>query len=126
MQLGMIGLGRRDASTVRYLPRDGHACGVHVDGGNSHDRDDMPRGTQLVAPGVRCLDVGTSGGVAGLKRGYCRMIGGEVGVVEHLRPINSSPAPGVEAATQPPGRKAGTGPAAMRYQFGGHAEKPAP
>jgi 6-phosphogluconate dehydrogenase len=82
---------------------------IVIDGGNSHYRDDMRRGTQLQASGIHYLDVGTSGGVAGLERGYCLMIGGESGVVEHLRPIFSSLAPGIEAATRTPGRKAGTG-----------------
>ena len=82
---------------------------IVVDGGNSYYRDDIRRGAQLQAQGIHYLDVGTSGGVAGLERGYCLMIGGEVGVVEHLRPIFSSPAPGIEAATRTPGRKAGTG-----------------
>ena len=82
---------------------------IVIDGGNSYYRDDMRRGTQLQARGIHYLDVGTSGGVAGLERGYCLMIGGEVGVVEHLRPIFSSLAPGIKAATRTPGREAGQG-----------------
>ncbi|MDP3082334.1 MAG: decarboxylating 6-phosphogluconate dehydrogenase [Rubrivivax sp.] len=82
---------------------------VIVDGGNSHYRDGMRRGANLQARGIHYLDVGTSGGVAGLERGYCLMIGGEGDVVERLRPIFSSLAPGIEAATPTPGRKAGTG-----------------
>ena len=82
---------------------------IVVDGGNSHYRDDMRRGAQLQARGIHYLDVGTSGGVAGLERGYCLMIGGEDDVVEHLRPIFSSLAPGIEAATRTPGRNGDTG-----------------
>ncbi len=82
---------------------------IVVDGGNSHYRDGMRRGTQLQDKGIHFLDVGTSGGVAGLERGYCLMVGGEGGVVEHLRPILSSLAPGIEAATRTPGRRNGTG-----------------
>ena len=82
---------------------------IVIDGGNSYYRDDLRRGTQLQARGVHYLDVGTSGGVAGLERGYCLMIGGEGGVIEHLRPILSSLAPGIEAATRTPGRDADTG-----------------
>ena len=78
---------------------------IVVDGGNSHYRDDMRRGTQLQSHGIRYLDVGTSGGVAGLERGYCLMIGGEADVFEHLRPIFSALAPGINAATLTPGRK---------------------
>ncbi len=88
---------------------------IVVDGGNSYYRDDMRRGTQLQTRGIQYLDVGTSGGVAGLERGYCLMIGGEDGVVEHLRPIFSSLAPGIEAATRTPGRKAGTGTAEQGF-----------
>jgi 6-phosphogluconate dehydrogenase len=82
---------------------------IVIDGGNSHYRDDIRRGAELQASGIHYLDVGTSGGVAGLNRGYCLMIGGEAGIVEHLRPIFSTLAPGVAAATRTPGRKAGTG-----------------
>ncbi len=82
---------------------------IVIDGGNSHYRDDLRRGTQMQARGIHYLDVGTSGGVAGLERGYCLMIGGEVGVFEHLRPIFSALAPGVAAATRTPGRKGDTG-----------------
>ncbi len=82
---------------------------IVIDGGNSYYRDDLRRGTQLQARGIHYLDVGTSGGVAGLERGYCLMIGGEVGVVERLRPIFSSLAPGIQAATRTPGRDADAG-----------------
>ena len=82
---------------------------IVVDGGNSHHGDDIRRGSQLQARGIHYLDVGTSGGVAGLERGYCLMIGGEADVFEHLRPIFSSLAPGVHAATLTPGRKGDAG-----------------
>ncbi|NRF71304.1 decarboxylating 6-phosphogluconate dehydrogenase [Aquincola sp. S2] len=82
---------------------------IVIDGGNSHYRDDIRRGTELRARGIHYLDVGTSGGVAGLERGYCLMIGGENDIFEHLRPIFSALAPGVAAATRTPGRKAGAG-----------------
>ena len=82
---------------------------IVIDGGNSYYRDDMRRGTRLQARGIHYLDVGTSGGVAGLERGYCLMIGGEVGVVERLRPIFASLAPGIQAATRTPGRGADAG-----------------
>ena len=82
---------------------------IVIDGGNSYYRDDMRRGAQLRTRGVHYLDIGTSGGVAGLERGYCLMIGGEADVIDHLRPLFSSLAPGVNAATRTPGRKAGVG-----------------
>jgi 6-phosphogluconate dehydrogenase len=82
---------------------------IVIDGGNSFYRDDIRRGTELQARGIHYLDVGTSGGVAGLERGYCLMIGGEADIFEQLRPIFSALAPGVAAATRTPGRKAGAG-----------------
>ena len=81
---------------------------IVIDGGNSYYRDDIRRGIELQARGVHYLDVGTSGGVAGLERGYCLMVGGEAEIFEHLRPIFSALAPGVAAAARTPGRKAGT------------------
>ncbi len=80
---------------------------IVIDGGNSHYPDDIRRGAELRSSGVHYLDVGTSGGVAGLERGYCLMIGGETDIVAHLRPIFSALAPGVAAATRTPGRLAG-------------------
>ena len=82
---------------------------IVVDGGNSYYGDDMRRGAELRAFGIHYLDVGTSGGVAGLERGYCLMIGGVAGAFEHLRPIFSALAPGAAAATRIPGRAGDTG-----------------
>ena len=82
---------------------------IVIDGGNSYYRDDIVRGPELLAYGIRYLDVGTSGGIAGQERGYCLMIGGEPGIVAHLQPIFSALAPGVAAATRTPGRTAGSG-----------------
>jgi 6-phosphogluconate dehydrogenase len=79
---------------------------IVVDGGNSHYHDDIRRGRELTARGLHYVDVGTSGGIAGLERGYCLMIGGESAVVEHLAPLFSSLAPGVDAAPRTPGRAA--------------------
>ena len=82
---------------------------IVVDGGNSYYGDDMRRGAELHALGIHYLDVGTSGGVAGLERGYCLMIGGDAGAFEQLRPIFSALAPGTAAATRTPGRAGDTG-----------------
>jgi len=82
---------------------------IVIDGGNSYFRDDIRRGNELQARDIHYLDVGTSGGVAGLDRGYCLMVGGESDIFEHLRPIFSALAPGVAAASRTPGRKAGAG-----------------
>ena len=71
---------------------------IIIDGGNSYYRDDLIRAKALRAHGIHYVDCGTSGGVFGLDRGYCLMIGGEPSVLRHLDPIFRSIAPGVEAA----------------------------
>jgi 6-phosphogluconate dehydrogenase len=80
---------------------------VIIDGGNSYYIDDIRRARDLAARGLHYVDVGTSGGVFGLERGFCLMIGGEPKVVERLEPIFRTIAPGVEAAARTAGR-AGT------------------
>jgi 6-phosphogluconate dehydrogenase len=77
---------------------------VVIDGGNSYYRDDIDRAERYGAKGVHFVDVGTSGGVFGLERGFCLMIGGDDAVVQHLDPIFSALAPGVETAPRTPGR----------------------
>jgi 6-phosphogluconate dehydrogenase len=76
---------------------------IIIDGGNSSYRDDIDRAQALKPKGIHYVDVGTSGGVFGLERGYCLMIGGEDEVVSHLDPILKSIAPGVGAAERTPG-----------------------
>lgn len=68
---------------------------IIIDGGNTYYKDDVRRGRELAAKGLRYLDVGTSGGVWGLERGYCLMIGGEADAVNHLDPIFKALAPGL-------------------------------
>ena len=75
-----------------------------IDGGNSYYRDDILRAKALNARGIHFLDIGTSGGVFGLERGYCLMIGGEDAAVRRLEPIFQSIAPGAGAAPRTPGR----------------------
>jgi 6-phosphogluconate dehydrogenase len=75
-----------------------------IDGGNSMWLDDIARAERLRPKGLHYIDVGTSGGVFGLERGYCLMIGGEDAAVERLAPIFTSLAPGVESAPRTPGR----------------------
>ena len=81
---------------------------VVIDGGNSYYRDDINRAATLAERGIGFVDVGTSGGVFGLERGFCMMIGGEPKTVKRLDPIFRSLAPGVEAAPRTPGRKGRT------------------
>jgi len=78
-----------------------------IDGGNSYYRDDIARAERLAPTGVHYLDVGTSGGVFGLERGYCLMIGGDSEAVERLDPVFRTLAPGADAAEPTPGRGAG-------------------
>ena len=77
---------------------------IVIDGGNSYYREDIDRAERYAAKGVHFIDVGTSGGVFGLDRGFCLMIGGEGEVVRHLDPIFATLAPGVDAAARTPGR----------------------
>jgi 6-phosphogluconate dehydrogenase len=77
---------------------------ILIDGGNSYYVDDIRRSKELAAKGIHYVDVGTSGGVWGLERGYCMMIGGQPAVVEHLDPIFSTLAPGVGDIPRTPGR----------------------
>ena len=76
---------------------------IIIDGGNSYYRDDIDRAAELQAAGIHYVDCGTSGGVWGLERGYCLMIGGEDGPVEHLDPIWKTIAPGEGSAEPTPG-----------------------
>ena len=91
--------------TVDALAARMQAGDIIIDGGNSYYRDDLARAKALKTRGIHYVDCGTSGGVFGLGRGYCLMIGGEHKVVVHLAPIFKSIAPGVKAAPRTPGRK---------------------
>ena len=92
-----------------------------IDGGNSYYRDDVQRAEALAARGVHYLDVGTSGGVFGLERGYCLMIGGEAEVVARLDPLFRALAPGLEAASRTPGRSGDPPPEELGYLHCGPA-----
>jgi 6-phosphogluconate dehydrogenase len=76
-----------------------------IDGGNSYYHDDIRRAAELKPKGIHYVDCGTSGGVWGLERGYCLMIGGEKDVVQNLDPIFSVLAPGIKAAPRTAGRE---------------------
>ena len=88
---------------------------VIIDGGNSYYIDDIRRAQELRTKGIHYVDVGTSGGVWGLERGYCQMIGGEKDVVAHLDPIFKTLAPGGDAVPPTPGRAVNSGTAAEGY-----------
>jgi 6-phosphogluconate dehydrogenase len=88
---------------------------ILIDGGNSYYVDDIRRAKELVQNHIHYVDVGTSGGVWGLERGYCMMIGGEKSVVNHLDPIFSTLAPGAGDVPRTPGREKFDGTAEQGY-----------
>jgi 6-phosphogluconate dehydrogenase len=88
---------------------------IVIDGGNSYYRDDITRAKTLITRGIHFVDCGTSGGVWGLDRGYCLMIGGETEPVAHLDPIWKSIAPGIGAAEPTPSRSRADGTAPDGY-----------
>jgi 6-phosphogluconate dehydrogenase len=88
---------------------------ILIDGGNSYYIDDIRRSTELAPKGIKYVDVGTSGGVWGLERGYCMMIGGETAQVKHLDPIFATLAPGVGDIARTPGREKVAGTAEQGY-----------
>ncbi len=77
---------------------------IVIDGGNSYYRDDVDRAERLRPKGIHYVDVGTSGGVFGLQRGFCLMIGGEEEIVKHLDPLFATIAPGIDGAPRTPAR----------------------
>jgi 6-phosphogluconate dehydrogenase len=88
---------------------------ILIDGGNSYYIDDIRRAKELASKGIHYIDVGTSGGVWGLERGYCMMIGGEQNVVKHLDPIFATLAPGAGDIPRTHGREKAGGTAEQGY-----------
>jgi 6-phosphogluconate dehydrogenase len=88
---------------------------ILIDGGNSYYVDDLRRAKELAQKGIHYVDVGTSGGVWGLERGYCMMIGGEKAAVAHLDPIFATLAPGIGDISRTPGRAKANGTAEQGY-----------
>jgi 6-phosphogluconate dehydrogenase len=103
-----------DKTISNLLPLLG-AGDIVIDGGNSYYIDDIRRAKELATKGIHYVDVGTSGGVWGLERGYCMMIGGETEVVGHLDPIFRRLAPGPGDIARTPGRDKGDGTAELGY-----------
>jgi 6-phosphogluconate dehydrogenase len=90
--------------TVMNLAEHLEAGDTVIDGGNSYYRDDVDRAEALAPRGIHYVDIGTSGGVFGLERGYCMMVGGDDEPVARLDPILRTLAPGLDAAPRTPGR----------------------
>jgi 6-phosphogluconate dehydrogenase len=103
-----------DASIKDLLPKL-ESGDILIDGGNSYYVDDIRRAKELKPKGIHYVDVGTSGGVWGLERGYCQMIGGENDVVKHLGPIFKTLAPGRGDIPRTPGREKAAGTAEDGY-----------
>ncbi len=100
----MVPAGEITESTVNDLAAVFEEGDVIIDGGNSYYRDDIRRAAEVGERGIDYIDCGTSGGVFGLERGYCLMIGGPDEAVERLDPIFATIAPGVDSAERTPGR----------------------
>jgi 6-phosphogluconate dehydrogenase len=111
----MVPAGEITESTVQDLAARLEAGDTIVDGGNSYYRDDIRRSRQLGERGIRYLDCGTSGGVFGLERGYCLMVGGDARAFAELEPVFTSLAPGVETAPRTSGREGEPAPEERGY-----------
>jgi 6-phosphogluconate dehydrogenase len=102
----MLPAGAITHGTIVELGGLMQAGDIVIDGGNSHFHDDVAHAEMLQEKSIRYLDVGTSGGVWGLERGYCMMIGGDKAAFEHLDPIFAALAPGIGSIDRTPGRQA--------------------
>jgi 6-phosphogluconate dehydrogenase len=123
----MVPVGVVDKTIADLLPHLDRGD-ILIDGGNSYYVDDIRRAKELAPAGIHYVDVGTSGGVWGLERGYCMMIGGEADVVRHLDPIFSTLAPGRGDIPRTPGREQAGGTSEQGYLHcgpngGGHFVK---
>jgi 6-phosphogluconate dehydrogenase len=101
----MVPAGEATESTVTTLGKLLPQGSTIIDGGNSFYKDDVRRSEQLKGAGINYVDVGTSGGVWGVERGYCLMIGGDTATVKRLEPIFAALAPGVGEISRTPGRE---------------------
>ena len=123
----MIPAGYVDETLAKLVPLL-DSGDIVIDGGNSYYIDDIRRAKELEPKGIQYVDVGTSGGVWGLERGYCMMIGGPEAAVKHLDPIFKTIAPGIGDASRTPGREKIAGTAEEGYLHcgqsgGGHFVK---
>ena len=101
----MLPAGKITEETVTHLSTLLGPDDIIIDGGNSFYKDDIRRAKQLREKKIHYVDVGTSGGVWGLERGYCMMIGGDKAAVDHLDPIFATLAPGIGEVERTPGRE---------------------
>ncbi len=115
----MVPAGGPTEQTVQALAQKFQKGDIIIDGGNSYYKDDVRRSRQLLDKGIHYVDVGTSGGVWGLERGYCMMIGGPKDAVQHLDPIFKTLAPGRGTIPRTPGREKLPGTAEEGYIYCG-------
>ena len=111
----MVPAGHITESTVNAVAAELEAGDAIIDGGNSYYRDDIRRAAELAKREIDYIDCGTSGGVFGLERGYCLMIGGPDAAVERLDSVFATLAPGVDSAERTPGREGDVSPAENGY-----------
>lgn len=111
----MVPAGDPTEKTVMTLGQKFEPGDIIIDGGNSYFKDDVRRSQKLKERGIHYIDVGTSGGVWGLERGYCMMLGGPKEAVEHLDPIFRTLAPGIGDIPRTPGREKLGGTAELGY-----------
>src|SRR6516164_9671422 len=114
----MVPVGSVDKTIADLVPHLEHGD-IIIDGGNSYYIDDIRRAKELMPKGISYVDVGTSGGVWGLERGYCMMIGGESEAVKSLDPIFQALAPGRGDIPRTPGRERLDGTAEQGYLYCG-------
>ena len=117
----MLPAGEITASTIEALSDLLSPDDIVIDGGNSNYQDDVRHAQMLKTKGIRYLDVGTSGGVWGLERGYCMMIGGDPSAATHLDPIFRALAPGEGSIPKTPGREGRVSTAEQGYLYTGPA-----
>ena len=101
----MVPAGEPTEQTVKALAEQLDSADIIIDGGNSYYKDDVRRAKMLKGKGIHYVDVGTSGGIWGVERGYCLMTGGEADIIKHLDPIFKALAPGRGEIPRTPGRE---------------------
>jgi 6-phosphogluconate dehydrogenase len=111
----MVPAGEITETTIEHLAAELEAGDAIVDGGNSYYRDDIRRAEMLRESSIDLVDCGTSGGVFGLERGYCLMVGGPDQAFARLEPVFATLAPGADAAERTPGREGDPGAAENGY-----------
>jgi 6-phosphogluconate dehydrogenase len=117
----MVPAGKITEDNVQELAKILDSGDTMIDGGNSYYRDDIRRSEQVAKQGVEYLDCGTSGGVWGLERGYCLMVGGDRDAFDRFKPIFATIAPGEQAAERTPGREGDFSDAENGFMYCGQA-----